>query len=54
MMRRMAGLPDMAGLAGMGDNGDDMPSLPYSEARRLARRGRNLRRTEEEDTLGKV
>src|SRR3979409_202124 len=26
MMRRMAGMPDMAGLAGMGD-GDEMPSF---------------------------
>ena len=27
MMRRMAGLPEMAGLAGMGDDGDEMPLL---------------------------
>jgi hypothetical protein len=27
MMRRMAGLPEMAGFGGMGDD-DEMPSLP--------------------------
>src|ERR1700675_845284 len=28
MMRRMAGIPEMAGLGGLEGNGDDMPSLP--------------------------
>ncbi len=28
MMRRMAGLPDMSAYAGMGDDGEDMPSFP--------------------------
>src|ERR1044071_7511071 len=41
MMRRMAGLPDFAGLAG---NGDDLPALPSSPSRKKLKKKRKKKR----------
>jgi signal recognition particle subunit SRP54 len=41
MMRRLTGIPDMAG---MGDNGDELPSLPAGPGRKKLKKKRKKRR----------